>query len=129
MKTILVDAIGAFVIKGEGIFQEMYDLLEKYPNKKVILTSASDEQIEKYGLDKMPYKVFTLGHNPEKTDPKYYGIMLKHNGLKAEGVVYFEHNLEAVKSAQSVGINTLYYDSEKRDLVALKKFLDENLIS
>ena len=123
----MVDAINAFVIKGEGVFQEMYDLLEKYPNKKIILTSASDEQMETHGLDKIPYKVFTLGHNPEKTDPKYYEIMLKHNGLKAEGVVYFEHKLEAVESARSVGIKTLYYDANKKDLDELKKFLDENL--
>ena len=127
MKTILVDAINAFVIKGEGMFQEMYDLLEKYPNKKVILTSANDEQIEKFGLDKMPYKVFTLGHNPEKTDPKYYVIMLNHIGLKPKDVVYFEHKMEAVESAQSIGIKTLYYNKEKKDLVELKKFLDENL--
>lgn len=31
MKTILVDAAGTFVIEGEGIYQPLYDLLEKYP--------------------------------------------------------------------------------------------------
>ncbi|NIP27912.1 hypothetical protein GWN26_13265, partial [Candidatus Saccharibacteria bacterium] len=51
MKTILVDAIDAFVIVGEGIFQNMYDLLEQYPNKKIILTGANDEQMEKFGLN------------------------------------------------------------------------------
>jgi hypothetical protein len=38
MKTILVDAINAFVLKDNGIFQEMYRLLEEYPNNKIILT-------------------------------------------------------------------------------------------
>ena len=125
MKTILVDAVDAFVIEGEGTFKEMQDLLETYPNRKIILTGANDEQFKLFGLDKMPYEVFTLKHNPEKTDPEYYEIMLKHFSLTAEDVLYFEHNPEAVKSAQSVGIKTHYYDPHKKDLEALKDFLSE----
>src|SRR3989304_9280279 len=101
MKTILVDAVDAFVIEGKGIFKEMHDLLETYPNRKIILTGANDEQFKEFGLDKMPYEVFTLKHSPEKTDPKYYEIMLQHFGLDKDGVIYFEHNPEAVKSAQT----------------------------
>jgi len=71
--------------------------------------------------------VFTLKHNPEKTDPKYYETMLEHCGLSKDDVVYFEHNENAVKSAQSVGIKTYHYDPEKKDLVALKNFVMENL--
>lgn len=127
MKTILVDAIGGFVIKGEGIFEEMHKMLEEYPNKKIILTNADDEAMEKHGLNDMPYEVFTLKHNPEKTDPKYYELMLEHFNLEVEDVIYFEHSEEAVKSAQSLGIKTYLYDSEKKDLVALKKFIDDNL--
>jgi len=78
MKTILVDAINTFVIKDEGIFEEMHKMLETWPNRKIILTGADDEQMVQFGLDKMPYEVFTLKHDPEKTDPSYYKIMLKH---------------------------------------------------
>ena len=127
MKTILVDAINAFVIKDEGIFQDMYDMLEQYPNKKIILTGANDEQMEKFGLDKMPYEVFTLRHDPEKTDPQYYETMLNHFELTKDDVVYFEHSEEAVMSAESVGINTYHYDKDTKDLDGLKDFLDENL--
>ncbi len=127
MKTILVDAINAFVIKSEGVFQEMHKILEEYPNKKIILTGANDEETKKFGLDNMPYEVFTLKHDPEKTDPKYYETMLKHFDLDAKDVIYFEHNEDAVKSAQSVGINTFHYDKDKKDLVALNKFIDKAL--
>lgn len=130
MKTILVDAVDGFVIETESgfqIFKEMHDLLETFPNRKIILTGANDEQYKKFGLDKMPYKVFTLKHNPEKTDPKYFETMLQHFGLSKDEIVYFEHNPEAVKSAESVGIKSYYYDPEKKDLVALKGFLTENL--
>ena len=131
MKTILVDAVDCFIIEKEDgtfhIFKEMQDLLENFPNKKIILTSANDEQSKKFGLDKMPWEVFTLKHDPEKTNPEYYKIMLQKFNLNPEDVVYFEHNSDAVKSAQSVGINTFYYDNDKKDLTALKQFLDENL--
>jgi len=127
MKTILVDAVDCFVSDTGEIYKEMHDLLETYQNKKIILTGANDEQFKKFGLDKMPYEVFTLKHNPEKTDSSYYEKMLKHFDLSKDEVVYFEHNPEAVKSAQSVGINSYFFDYNKKDLKALKDFLDDNL--
>jgi HAD superfamily hydrolase (TIGR01509 family) len=127
MKTILVDAVNAFVLKDEGIFNEMFNLLEQYPNKKIILTGANDEQMKIFGLNDMPYEVFTLKHDPEKSDPEYYKIFLKQFNLNAEDVIYFEHNEDAVKSAESVGIKTFHYDKDKKDLKALKEFLDENV--
>lgn len=130
MKTILIDAVDAFVIEidnGFKIFKEMHDLLETFPNRKIILTGANDEQFKKFGLDKMPYEVFTLKHNPEKTDPKYHEKMLQHFDLSKENVVYFEHNENAVKSAQAVGIKTYWYDSAKKDLLVLAEFLKNNV--
>ncbi len=130
MKTILVDAVDGFVIETENgfqVFKEMYALLETFPNRKIILTGANDEQFKIFGLDKMPYEVFTQKHSPEKTNPKYFETMLAHFDLKKDDVIYFEHNLEAVKSAESVGIKSYHYDSEKKDLVSLTKFLTDNL--
>ena len=130
MKTILVDAVDAFVIEENGtfkMFEEMKNLLDMYSNRKIILTGANDERLKEFGLDKMPYEVFTLKHNPEKTDPSYYETMLKHFGLSNKDTIYFEHNPEAVKSAQSVGIISYHYDPEKKDLESLKVFLDKNL--
>ena len=127
MKTILVDAVNAFVIEENGsfkIFEEMHRLLEAFPNRKILLTGANDEQFKEFGLDRMPYEVFTLKHDPEKTDPEYYRLMLKHFGLTKDDVLYFEHNNEAVKSAESVGIKTFFYDSSKKDLKSLKAFFN-----
>ncbi len=115
--------------EGEGykVFEEMHNLLETYPNTKILLTGANDEEFKEWNLDKAPYEVFTLKHNPNKTDPKYYETLLSHFNLAAEDVVYFEHNPEAVKSAESIGIKSYFYDNDKKDLEELKKFLDENL--
>ncbi len=128
MKTILVDAVDALVVEDKDtfkIFKEMQNLLDAFKNRKIILTGADDEQFKKFGLDKMPYEVFTLKHNPEKTNPKYYKIMLKHFGLSKDDVLYFEHNPEAVESARLVGIISYQYDPDKKDLDSLKSFLNK----
>jgi len=126
MKTILVDAWNTFVTK-EGINKELQALLDTYENPKLILTNANEEQMVKLGLVDLPYDMFTLAHDPDKDNPVYYRRMLDKYGLTVGDVVYFEHNTDAVKSAQSVGITTHHYDKEKKDLVALKVFLDGSL--
>jgi len=127
MKTILVDAINGLVLEDGTIFEAIHDLLETYPNPKIVLTGANDEQFKKFKLDKVPYEIFTLKHDPEKTDPAYFHKLLDHYYLKSEDVIYFEHNADAAKSAESVGISTYFYDHTKEDLVSLKEFIDSNL--
>ena len=130
MKTIFVDAVGTFIVEDDNKFeisQGMFNLLERYVNKKIILTNANDKQIEEFGLNKAPYEFFTLKHNPDKIDPEYFKILLEKFSLNKNEVIYFEHNIYAVKSAQSIGINAYFYDENKKDLESLKKFLDENL--
>lgn len=127
MKTILVDAVHTFVIKDEGVFEEMHILLEQYKNRKIILTGANDEQMRRFGLGSLPYEVFTLKHNPEKSDPAYYTTMLNYFDLAPEDVVYIEHNRAAVESARSVGIVTCYYDALKRDIGEVGVFLEKHI--
>ena len=126
-KVILVDAVNTFVDRETGIFQEIYELLEQYPNQKIVLTNADDEQMKKSGLNNLPYKVFTLKHNPNKPDPVYFETMLNHFNLKADEVIYFEHNEGAVRSAQSVGITTYHYNPVQKDLDLLQSFLNQNI--
>jgi len=127
MKTILVDAIDGLILKDGTIFKAMHQLLETYPHRKIVLTGANDEQFKQFNLHLCPYELFTLKHNPEKTDSQYFKILLDTYNLKPEDTVFFEHNADAVESAQSVGIPTMFYDAEKRDLGELKRFLDESL--
>ena len=131
MKTILVDAVNCFIVRDNSefkIFSDMYEMLEQFPNKKIVLTEANDSQMKQYGLDNLPYEFFTLKHDPEKTNPEYYRNLLAKYSLENNDVIYFEHNVNAVTSAKSIGINTYHYDNEKRDLKELKNFLNINLI-
>ncbi len=130
MKNILVDAVYCFIIQNDTkfeVFQDMFKLLETYPNNKIILTGANEEQQKKYGMENLPYDFFTQKHNPEKKDREYYKLLLEKYNLSKNEVIYFEHDENAVKSALSIGISTYFYDNEKKDLISLKKFLDENL--
>jgi HAD superfamily hydrolase (TIGR01509 family) len=117
MKTILVDAAETFTIQVNGkyiIFNKLHQLLDSYPNRKIILTNANDEQAIEYELVDLPYELFTLKHKPDKTDPEFFKEFLGQYKLKAEELIYFEHNPEAVDSANSVGINSYFYDADKK---------------
>lgn len=127
MKTILVDAVDTFVIEWEWINRDLYSLLESYPNPKIIVTNANDEQAVEFGLIDMPYEIFSMKHNPDKVDSLYFTTLFKKYKLQADDVVYFEHSREACESAQSLWIKTHFYDMVKKDLVALKEFLDRSL--
>lgn len=124
MKTILVDAVNVFVIEGEGVNNDLYHLLESYPNPKLIVTGANQEQIKQYGLDALPYPLFTCAHNPEKSEPEYFKILMRDKNLKAVDLVYFDHREAALKSAKQVGITTYFYNPATKDMLALKSFLD-----
>ncbi|MBU0612424.1 hypothetical protein KKB10_00245 [Patescibacteria group bacterium] len=54
--------------------------------------------------------------------------MLGHFKLNAKDMIFFRNKKKVVKSARFIGINTFYYNKDKRDLVKLKKFLDEGLV-
>jgi len=125
MKTILVDAMHTFIEKETGIFQDMYTLLEKYPNRKIVLTNADDNQMSASGLTQVPYEVFTLKHNPEKINPEYFRILLERYGLSTKDVIYFDHEPEALISASSIGIKTYRFNSKIKDLIGLKDFLNK----
>ena len=123
MKTILVDAVGCFVSEHGEMNAEMRAVLDSFEHRKIILTNANEEERERFGLTNVPYEVFSLDHQPNKTDPKYYQKMLLQFSLMPNDVVYIEHAEDAVKSAESVGITTLHYT---QDITAVETFLRTN---
>ncbi len=125
MKTILVDAWNTFVTN-EGIHKDMQQLLDSYINPKVILTNANAEEMISFGIVNMPYPVFSLAHDPNKPNPAYFQKMLDHFELSSNEVVYFEHHEDAVNSARSLYIETLWFQNGS-SLNTLKQFLDQNL--
>lgn len=126
MKTILVDAYNTLFLE-QGMDNQLLEILESFENPKIVLTNADDNQLIEFGIDKSPYPVFTLKHNPNKTDGGYYEKMLEHFSLSARNCIYIEHNKEAVEQAEKVGIITHHFNKDTRDLINLKKFIETNI--
>ena len=126
MKTILVDARNTFVTE-DGINKDIQNLLDAFPNQKIIVTNANDEQLITFWIVNMPYEVFTLKHNPDKTDPKYFEILLATYWFKLTDIIYFEHNSDAVNSAQSLWITTYHYNKDEKNIEELKEFIIKNI--
>lgn len=126
MKTILVDAWNTFVTE-DGIDLELQQLLDSFPNPKIIVTNASEDEKVAFGMVDMPYPVFSLAHKPNKTEPKYFKKLLSTFDLTVKDVVYFEHNKEAVASAVSLEISTYWLDPKIKDLQKLLQFLKKSL--
>lgn len=125
MKTILVDAWNTFV-KNNTIDSDIYKILESYENQKIILTNANDKELINLGIVNMPYKVFSLSHNPNKDDKLYFIKLFEKYNLIISDLVYIEHNKEAVKSAISLGIKTHHYKPQE-STDELSQFLLKNM--
>jgi FMN phosphatase YigB (HAD superfamily) len=127
MKTILVDAISVLVKIDGTLNEDLYNLLESYPNPKIVVTGANKEQMHSHNVDHVPYPVFTSEHNPEKSEPDYFKILIRDHHLSPQDLVYFDHSPQAVRSAAQIGIIGYVYNAEVNDILALKSFLDEEL--
>jgi len=125
-KIILLDAWNTFVTE-DGIFKELQVVLDTFENKKIIVTNANQEQKVKFGIVDMPYEVFSLSHNPDKTDPDYFKKLFEHFSLSAKDVVYVEHNKDALKAAEFLGIKSWWYDKDAKDVEKVMEFLQENI--
>ena len=125
MKTILVDAWNTFV-KNNTIDSDIYKILESYENQKIILTNANNKELINLGIVNMPYKVFSLSHNPNKDDKLYFIKLIEKYDLIISDLVYIEHNIEAVKSAISLGIKTHHYKPQE-STDELSQFLLKNM--
>ena len=61
MKIILVDAWNT-LIKNKKLDIDLYNLLEKFENRKIILTNANNNELIDYGIVEIPYDIFSLSH-------------------------------------------------------------------
>lgn len=121
MKKILaIDAVGCLVDFKGNINTKVKNLLQKFDNKKIVLTNADDKEKKKY-LKNVSYETFTLNHKPDKSAKKYYKKFLSKYDLQPNQVIYIEHDIKAVKSAKSNGIVTCHFDG---DIKKLENFLN-----
>jgi hypothetical protein len=85
-----------------------HKILEKYENRKFVLTHASGGAHASTKESEREYEIFVLQHEPEKTDRARHEDMLKHFGFIKD---------DKAKKSRDRGLKTLK---------ELKEFLDEN---
>ena len=122
MKTILVDAWNTFV-KNKKIDLRLLKILEKYPCDKIIVTNANASEQKDLGIINMPYSVFSLSHNPEKTNTLYFDILCNEKKLKKEELLYIEHNIDSFETAKIFGIKSILF---KENYLEIEEFLNQN---
>lgn len=123
MKTILIDAVHTFINEHGIIDKKINELLDQYDHPKIIVTNMSVEKFQELAMDLLPYPVFTLSGEPRKSNPEYFQILMQEYNIFPDECLYFEHDKEALKAAQQLGIKTHYFDSEKKDYTSLQEFL------
>ncbi len=119
-KIILIDAVDCLVDSKGIINNKIKNLVKKFKNRKIVLTNANDSEKNLF-LRNISYEVFTLKHNPNKKNPNYYKKFLSKYNFKPQQLIYFEHDIDAVKSAKSQGIITHHFDGNINNL---KSFLN-----
>ena len=122
MKTILVDAWNTFV-KNKKIDLRLLKILEKFPCDKIIVTNANLSEQKDLGIINMPYSVFSLSHNPEKTNKLYFDILCNEKKLKKEELLYIEHNIVSVETAKTFGIKSILFNE---NYLEIEEFLNQN---
>jgi leucyl-tRNA synthetase/ADP-ribose pyrophosphatase YjhB (NUDIX family) len=126
--TILIDAVFCLINKtesGMSLNQELFDYLERLPQRKIVVTNAKDQNlvtIKQLVGDK--FEVFSLRFDPEKTDPKFYETMIKNLSIDTSSTIYFDHNTDNLKSAKSNGIHCFQYTSNQQAISTLKTLFD-----
>ena len=125
--TILCDLIGTFADKKGNIYQDINELLKTFPQQKILLTSATNQQLKEFKLTNMPYPIYTTEHTIEKNSPEYYKKLLKQFNLTPQEVIYIERKPEAIETAKQLGIKTIEFNAEDRDINIVKKLLLEYL--
>jgi alanyl-tRNA synthetase len=122
IKVILTDAINALIDKSGKLNKELAEILQNTGKKIVVVTNAEISEI-KSKLGNYNFEIFSLLRNPEKSNSKYFKVLLEKYNLKPEEVIYFDHKEENIKSAKENTINCVKY----KDNNQIKTFIEANM--
>lgn len=129
-RTILVD--GMFCIYNDNfeVNNEILEIVNSINTKKILVINGFREKGEKL-LKKYGFSAFSMEEEGIKKDnPKFFDTLLKKFKLKPEEVIYFDHDKDNVKTAQSLGILSNHYNKDETKIIdKLKEFVNDNLFS
>ena len=78
-------------------------------------------------IEEAEYLLCTGLFDNYENDLNYYKILLEQFDLAVEDLIYIEHNMEAIRSAESLNIKVFHYDKDLKDINKLNQFLELNI--
>jgi alanyl-tRNA synthetase len=122
-RTLLIDGMHCLYDKEFKINEKLINLLDSINTRKIIVVNGNKEKAEGL-LGGKGYEVFSLDGKINKDSKEFFERLLERCSLNPDDVIYIDHNVENVKSAEKVGINlSLVFDN---DLSKINKFLETN---
>ena len=117
----------------ETPYKKFFHTLGNQTRLAIIYTLKSGEKNVTELTEELKLKQTTVSHDLRRLEQCQFVKMRQDGPFR-----YYSLNKETiepllklmdkhVKSAQSIGINSYHYDSEKKDLDSLKQFLDQNI--
>ncbi len=129
-KVILVDGMYCLYDEKFNINKELLEITNNFNSHCVLAVNKFRGKGEALVIKHSPgqdtnWKAFSLEEkDTKKENPEYFKELLKRLGFVAEEVIYFDHDEKSVKSAKSIGINSVLYKDNKQ----IKKFIEDNLV-
>lgn len=104
--------------------KKLLKILNLFDNRKILVVNG----FIKKGLQVLEgenFDGFSLEEEGiKKTNQFYFERLLEKFNLFADQVIYFDHNEDNVKSAQSLGILSIQYDGSNEKI---RNFIEENI--
>ncbi|HLA22957.1 MAG TPA: HAD family hydrolase [Candidatus Nanoarchaeia archaeon] len=125
MKTILVDGMFCVYDENFNVNKELLHMIDSFRARKILVVNKFREKGKKLLENSSIKHSFSLEEeNINKDNKEYFLRLLKKFDINPKEVFYFDHDENNVKTAKSVGINSVAYS---RNNLLIKQFIIDNL--
>ena len=125
MKTILVDGMFCVYDENFNVNKELLHMIDSFRARKILVVNKFREKGKKLLENSSIKHSFSLEEeNINKDNKEYFLRLLKKFDINPKEIVYFDHDENNVKTAKSVGINSVAYS---RNNLLIKQFIIDNL--
>jgi len=111
-------------------FPKIWELLPNLKNNfKLAVINNGNALAKKYWNEKFDFSVFNIfirsaEEKIKKPDPKIFLITCARLGVKPEECLFMDDSLDNIQAAEKLGMETIWWDKEKKREKLLDKFKD-----
>jgi FMN phosphatase YigB (HAD superfamily) len=124
-RTILADGMHTIYDRNFNINKELLEIIDFFDTKKILVVNGFREKGKEVLKNSSITEAFSLEEKQiKKENPEFFEVLLSRFDLKPKDLIYFDHDENNVKSAESVGIISRHYTNNNEEI---KDFIGENL--